>query len=191
MNIDDLKKSWNDINVNDDRLDGGRRRLSAPGSYMKMKSSKDRLHATLLRVSAVCFTSIGFVSCLNHVGHMFPVGMLAAMVVYFVIMGVLNIVMAGRLSAIDLASVTVAEALRLTLRFRVLRQRCKIVGWTLCVMLLVPMFYYFAEMDDIYILYGAVAGLVVGLAIGLWIDRGMRRLIKDMISDLEDNGDDE
>lgn len=186
MNLDDLKKNWNDLKVDDSVLADENARLRRELTGQRLCSTRDRLRRRLRRMACMALALVIVMPCLGRASQgLLSDWLVAVTCVFITLMGLINLMLSFRLNDIDLSRDTTVEALRKTVAFARLRQWCKAGGMVVGVVIIGMMIYEFAGAGDIWIVYGACAGAVVGLIIGLYIDRSIRRLIKDMIKELD------
>ena len=179
--IDALRALWQKSSVRIDDLEERNAELMRQLRAQKLTSKKTQVSRYYRFSGIVAVTSpLWFLP----MARMLPLSTLT-MCVYLLFMiaaGVFTLWFARYITATDLYSLPVADAVRRMLRIDSIRHRAKIVGWICCIPVVIPLL---MDMSfDTSMMIGGIVGGVAGAAIGLAIDRRNRRLIRQIAASL-------
>ncbi len=133
---------------------------------------------------ALCLIWIGMSGLFIRSPFGFPVWMVITMAAYFGIMALMSYLTLMQARAIDLGRMSVREALDAVCRLKKIRLIHKMIGFSLCVPLMVCLLAYFSQTSEV-MLVGGATGAVLGLVIGLMIDQRVRLQIREINSELK------
>lgn len=191
MDIDELKKQWQSMELRIEKLEEENHRLMSSISSNRVAGLRGRLLTRYCMMIIVCIISPVWLFLLDNV---FYVGQVANVcyALFFMITAVANGYVYYLIRKIDLSTMTIKEALTAATNVDIVRRRMKILGWVLAMPLLVILFYAFYEVGRDEIIYGAWVGLVIGAICGGIYERNTRQLIRQMRQTLaEELGEDE
>lgn len=184
MDIGSLKKSWNDMRSEIDRVDTLDRMLAEKLRVSNAVSITSRLKRRFCCLSVLCFVS-SFLAVpmyeIGGTGSEFPV----CFALYFIVLGILNAILLYKVCKIDLSIMTVTAALEKTLSLQIMRFRFKRVAYAMMVPMLLAMLYIFFHRGMLFLMAGIVAaffGCLAGYRVNRNIERHIRHL-KDALSD--------
>ncbi|WP_418698595.1 hypothetical protein [Bacteroides sp.] len=186
MELEDLKKDWNEMEERLGRLEMENRQLQHKAVKSKVEQMRKRL---LLRQTffIICLPLLSY-QVVRHSELDFSALTWGLMFLFIVVLLIRQIVWRQLLKKVDCVQMTVREACLAENRFRFFFKIGVAVSAFSAIPLLVSMIWDIAGMGDQYMLIGAWTGLVVGLLLGIRIFlkawRGVKEL-REAIADLE------
>lgn len=185
MDIDELKKQWNAMELRIDRLEKENNRLMTNITNNRIVGLRGRLLARYRMMIILCVVSpawIFFMDSLCDVSNFVKV----CYVLFFVVMVITNGYVYHLIRKVDYIEMTIKDALVAATNVEIARRRMKIIGWILAVPLLAMLFSTFYEIGREELIYGAWIGLIVGFISGAIYEVNTRRLIRQMRQTLSD-----
>lgn len=180
MDINDLKNSWNSLNIPPDYTGGAPDEILSRLSRGRVMTLRDRLSRLSRVIAQICL--IGVV-CMVPYMHESPTLAILAMA-FFVFMGVRHLMNYRRISRLNFSEMSVREAILTVSDIERARVQLRAVGMTLGFPLVIYMCFTFSERFGEYYLYGCIAGGVVGLIIGIMINRRVVNILREMRAQL-------
>lgn len=179
MDIDELKRQWQSMELRVEQLEGDNRRLQSRIIGDRFTGLRGKLLTRYRVMIAVCVISPVWLLLIDDI---FEVGTLINICYasFFIITAVCNWRVYSLLRKIDYTSMTVKEVLTATTNMEIMRHRMKRLSWVLAIPLLVMLFYTFYATGNNGLIYGAWVGLALGGIVGTIIDRKTRRIIRSM-----------
>lgn len=190
MDIDELKKQWQSMELRVEQLEKDNRRLMTRISRDRFAGLRGKLMARYRLMIIVCVISPVWMLLLEDV---YGVGRVlnVCYASFFVITALANAYIYYLFHKIDYSIMTVKEALTATTHLEITRCRLRMLGWLMVVPLLVMMFQAFYETGQDEVIYGAWFGLIIGAIVGTIFDRKTRRLIRQMRQTLTEELDED
>lgn len=176
-NIDEIKRTWQNMNERISRLEAENRKQNMEMIRSRSRTSRDRLLSYYKRFMAmgvlgiIIFILFFTRSEILEPRYTFPV--VTYFVVYFCICILMDLWLYRRMSGINLYRDTLAEVARKTLYARRWHQKFVIILVPLA--LLGVFLLIFCMIDNQELLYGLILGAIVGSFIGIWKYRRMMR----------------
>ena len=179
MDIDELKKQWQSMELRVEQLEKDNRRLMTRISRDRFAGLRGKLMARYRLMIIVCVISPVWMLLLEDV---YGVGRVlnVCYASFFVITALANAYIYYLFHKIDYSIMTVKEALTATTHLEITRYRLRMLGWLMVVPLLVMMFQAFYETGQDEVINGAWFGLILGAIVGTIFDLKTRRLIRQM-----------
>lgn len=184
MDIGSLKKSWNDMRSEIDRVDTLDHMLIEKLRVSDAVSITSRLKRRFCCLSVLCFVSSFLAIPIDEIvgtGTEFAV----CFALYFIVLGILNTIMLYKVCGIDLSIMTVKVALEKTVSLQITRFRFKRVGYAMMIPMLLAMLYIFCH-NGMAMFYGGVGAAFFGCLAGYRLNRNIERhihLLKDSLAD--------
>lgn len=185
MDIDELKKQWESMELRIDQLEKDNKRLLSRISNDKVRGVRKKLQTRYFVLIVLCVVSPVWMLLLNEMYYI-DIEILIIYTFFFVVMTVVNSYIYNLIGKVDCSSMTIKEALMAVTKVEETRRRGQLLGWILAVPLVIILFRVFSEMGHPEVLYGASVGLVIGGIYGYIFDRKTRRLIKELRQTLAD-----
>lgn len=183
MELEDLKKSWQEQTARLDKLEQQNAELRLKLNSNRLSGSKGKLQRiyrsltimsiVMIPISLITFKAIGIPYYVNI--------MMAA---YFAQSAVVNFYVLMLIKEIDITRVSVKDALAMVINIFKTRRRLRIVECILVIPLMFMLFYSF--ISDSSAIVGAIVGGVTGGIVGLKKEFEIRALLRDMQADLQD-----
>lgn len=178
MDIDDLKKQWNTVDVPEaDVREMERDVTSAGGNAMTLRDRLMRIsrrRALLCLLGALCMFPI---AC-DHVV------MMVLGVLFFAVMGGMHLMQLRRLRALNLSTSTVREALEGVLRIETLRSRRRAVGIVMAIPLIIYVIFTLTSNYGGMMLPACVAGVLIGCVVAYYVNRRASHLLLEIKREL-------
>ena len=176
MNIEEMKKAWEQTDMRLSSLEAETSRLAQSASRRR-HTVFDNLRNRYRRFSIVASTMV-CVMVLYAVAELWPgpysVWISLAMSIYFIVVSVMDYSIYRRLSEIDIDTMSVSEVTRTVISCRRRHLQFMAVLIPSCILLLGILVWQ--AFDDEYMLLGMCAGAIVGVIIGI---RSYRRFMAD------------
>lgn len=182
--LDTLKSQWQNLDAAPSKADN--REEMARKIIRRGIASRSEKIARFYRVNiALCLIWVG-ISGTFSIERIFPLWLVISMVIYFGIMALLSYMVLERVRDIDLGRMSVIEAMAAVCRLQKARMWQKVIGYVLCLPLIISMLAYFGKVSEV-MLVGGIVGAIFGFFIGFVIDGRIRRQIREMESELRDS----
>lgn len=178
MDIDDLKKQWNAMDVPEARVRDVEREVASRGG--NVMTLRDRLMRISRRRALVCLAGA---LCMLPIGHDHT-SMMILGILFFAVMGVMHIMQLHRLRALDLSASTVREALEGVLRIETLRTIRRVVGVIMAIPLIIYIVFTLTSNYGGMMLPACVAGVLAGCVVAYGVNRRAARLLLEIKREL-------
>ncbi|MBD5317780.1 MAG: hypothetical protein HDS09_00730 [Bacteroides sp.] len=185
MDINDLKNSWNAMNIPPAYKPAGEEEILSRVERGRISTLRDRLGNISRSLSQICL--LGVLVMVPYFHECPSLAILA--IAFFVFMGVTHFRNYRRVSRLNFSEMTVREAMETVGIIERNRLRLRAVGMALGIPLVLFMCFTFSEAFGKYYLYGCIAGGVAGLIIGLYINRKAVAIIREMRAQLNQGQD--
>lgn len=189
MDIEDLKRNWQQLELRVNKAEFENRRLAERLCKNNATGIKHKLMARYRAMTIVCAISplwiILFNMQMNVNAYLF-----AGYISFFVIMALATAYIWFWMANTDYMSMTVKDAIIATYKAEKLCKNHNWIGFVTGIPLLVFLMITISETGEYVIITGAWTGLIVGGLIGLYIRLRNRRLLREMRRMLEDELDD-
>lgn len=192
MDIDQLRKTWQKLDISTDSLARENSRLKKKLTKSRALSISSRLQKRVTNMAIVSFITPFLLMVANRPDRIFSTSTLWCVAVFMYILGILQIYFVMKLRRTDILDLPMVEAIRQVAHRMVLMRRIKI---TECILGVCPVFLMFR---DIYLcgqyplLISGIIGGLIGGAVGLKISITNIRLLKEIQATLreveEDSG---
>lgn len=191
MELDELKKQWQQIELRIDKVEEANHRLAEKLKKNKATNAKQRLSRQFGMKLLICVVSplwmILFASQVEVRTELF-----ISYMVFFVIMTIAMAYVWNKLRTMNYMKMSIKEAL---IAVYDMERLYRLVGWIGIITgapLIVFMMLEIYKLEISEVIYGAWAGLIVGTIVGLISKMRNRRLLKEMRQALEEEiGDDD
>lgn len=188
MDIDQIKEQWKRIDTRTDLVDQLNHDILSCKRYKRRLSLTDKLRRRYLFSLIVCCVAPLLMLPLSHFIDI-PLPLFIAYPAFFVVMGVLNLILYLKLGRISVTDLSVKDALVKATRFSVLRRRIECLGVLMALPLVVYLMWIFRLAGNEGLYYGGWIGAALGVAVGLAIEirtsRDIRRLKDELRKDLD------
>lgn len=179
MDIDELKKQWQSMELRVAQLEQDNRRLLSRISSDRTMGLRQKLMNRYRAMVAVCVFSPVWISLMDNL-YDISLWIDVCYTLFFLVMAVANGYVYMFIRRINHSTMSVKDALIAATNLEIMRRRLNILGYVLAIPLLAIMFYAFYEIGKPEIIYGAWTGLAIGCVCGLIYERKNRNLIKDL-----------
>ena len=201
-NIDDLKRTWRQINVEAPQItDSGRKNSDSRDSDDRIKSYKrlllesesvptvkQRLISRLKRptfAAGACLASIALLIRDFDI----PLWFIVIYCAFVVAAMALTLYQIRLLKNTNFATMTTVEAISFIRRFTIMRQRCKAALLSMGIPIVVVLMWLLDSHKEPALLIGGIAGAVIGAALGFYMNHRFKkdlRLIEDTLGKIEE-----
>lgn len=201
-NIDDLKRTWQQINVEAPEMhDSDRRKTDSRDSDDRIKSYrrlllesesvptvKQRLISRLKRpifAAGACLASIAFLIRDFNI----PLWFIIIYCAFVVTAIALTLYQIRLLRNTNFATMTTVEAISFVRRFIIIRQRCKSALLSVGIPIVVVLMWLLDSHKEPALLIGGIAGAVIGAALGFYMNHRFKKdlqLIEDTLGKIEE-----
>lgn len=178
MDIDDLKKQWNAMDVPDAGVRDMEREVTSRGG--NVVTLRDRLMRISRRRMLVC---VAGALCLLPIAHDHTAMMVSGML-FFAVMGVMHFLQLRSLRALDLSASTVREALEGVLRIETLRTTRRVAGVIMAIPLIIYIVFTLTSNYGGLMLPACVAGVLAGCVVAYYVNRRATRLLLEIKREL-------
>ena len=186
MDIDQLRKKWQTLDINTDNLAKENLRLKKKLIASRALSISSRLQKRVINMAIISFLTPFLLVLANRPEHIFSIPTLWCVAVFMYIVGALQIFFVIKLRRTDIIQLPMVDAIRQVAHRMVLMRRIKI---TECILGCVPIFLMF---HDLYLAgqypltFSGIVGGLIGVAVGLKISITNMRLLKEIQTTLRE-----
>ncbi len=180
MTIDELKQTWNNIDARSTMPASSAEGIEQRVALHLVASTRDKLSSQFYRLAVICAVAPLMLIPLWTFSHLLVILMAA----FFVIMGVLQLILGLKTDRIDITRTTAARALEGTVKLETLRSRFRATGMCLGLPVMTYLGWVLYEQHDIYLFGGYILGVVIGAVIGLAKNARLARQIRLMKEEL-------
>lgn len=183
MNIDELKRNWNSLNLPADTPMPEVRDLEDKVATQRVTTLRDRIYRLHIRLSIVaCVAILTMVPFAKD-----EPWLVAFATLFFVLMAALHAATAFWVHGLDYSRMTVKDALRSVYELERRRNRNRAIGVALAVPLICYMCYTFSNGAEPAFFFGCVSGACLGVLIGLIINHKAVMMLREMKRELGDD----
>lgn len=180
MDIDELKKQWNTVDIPDSGVMEMEREVTSGRGAVTLR---DRLMRISRRRALVCLAGA---LCMLPLAPDHP-AMVVKAVIFFIVMGVMHLVQMRNLRALDLTGSTVADALRGVLRIETLRTVRRVAGLVMGVPLTLYIIFTVTSSYGTLMLPVCMAGMLAGCVVAVLVNRRASRLLREIKRELDED----
>lgn len=177
MDIDELKKQWNTVDIPDSGVRDVEREVTSGRGAVTLR---DRLMRISRRQALVCLA--GALCMLPLVSD--HTGMAVKVVIFFIVMGIMHLVQMHNLRALDLSGSTVTDALRGVLRIETLRTVRRVTGIVMGVPLTLYVIFTVTSSYGTLMLPICITGMLAGCVVAMLVNRRASRLLREIKKEL-------
>lgn len=180
MDINDIKNSWNSINIPPDYRPDDTRELLSRMEQGRVSTLRDRLGLISRNLSLLCF--MGLLMMMPYYHDAPTLAILADC--FFVFMGVCHLRNYRKIRNLNFSEMSVRDAVLTVGRLESERIKLRAIGMALGIPLAFYMCFTITDLFGDYYLYGCLAGAVIGAVIGLIINYRSNSILREMRSQL-------
>ncbi len=180
MDINDIKNSWNSMNIPPDYRHEDTRELLSRVERGSVSTLRDRLGLISRNLSLLCITGI-----LIMIPYFHDAPTLAILAdCFFAFMGVCHMRNYRKIRNLNFSEMSVRDAIMTVGRIESERIKLRAIGMALGIPLALYMCFTITDLFGDYYLYGCLAGVVIGAVIGLIINHRATSILRKMRSQL-------
>lgn len=186
MDIDQLRKKWQTLDINTDNLVKENLRLKKKLTTSHALSISSRLQKRVTNMAVISFLTPFLLILANRPEHIFTVSTLWCVAVFMYIVGALQIYFVIKLRQTDIIELPMVDAIRQVAHRMVLMRRIKI---TECILGCAPVFMMFRDLylaGQYPLTVSALIGGLIGGIVGLRISITNMRLLKEIQATLRE-----
>lgn len=183
MDIDNLRRSWQQQNIDTPDIDSHTHRVLSDISSGKVQTSQMALARHFRRQSFAGLCVVALAPTLYYILEM-PVWIAAFYGAFGAVMMALCLAFSSRLRHMDIISKPVVQALADVLSIRRTMRMLNITGICFGAMVIGVMAADISERSELHMLYGMLIGLIVGIPIGLVKYLRSRRIARALEAEL-------
>lgn len=183
--LDALRREWQDIKIDNQRLHDTNRRLTQQLASERAAGRQQRVARYYCILGLVSFVGLPVLAVMLREVLAAPVWLAVLYGAIGVCLAALNFGFGIFTGRSDYLSLPVTEAISHARRVLIWQARLRNVGVLLAVCVVVPIFAHLHLLGENSALAGAIIGIVIGLAIGTAMYLRNRRIVRRALRDLE------
>lgn len=185
MELDEIKKSWSELNQRLEKTEVLNKRLISEMLNTRHQSAKDKLMRFEITITGLCVFIAGFAIAMFF-ANIYVLSTVIIMEIVAVVFGVWQGYKIYLLNQMQLESCSTAELLKKAIRFKVVTRMKMIVGLIVVIPLIVVMVMLDKNLNNTAAIIGVIVGACVGLGIGLLLFFKKMKDIDSLIKSYKD-----
>ena len=185
MELDEIKKSWSELNQRLEKTEVLNKRLINEMLNTRHQSAKDKLMRFEVVFLILCIVFSGFVMAMFFAA-VYSVSMVILMETVFILCGIWQVYKIYLLNRMQIDTCSTTELLQKAIRYKVLTRMRTVVGLILIVPLFVLMVMFDKNLNNTAAITGVIVGGSIGLGIGLLLFFKKMKDIDSLIKSYKD-----
>ena len=188
ISLESLRRQWQQVTIKAEKLEATNAELTRRLKAERAGSVRDRL-ARRFRAQTILSAALPLLAALIYFENMVSAPFAIIYGVFGLIMCVSGIWFTRYVKHSDFIACPTVEALHRAYDISRWRQRFRIMGWLMALIVVVWLFIEMAKSGNDSAMIGACVGLAIGLPIGIYKEIVTARLTRRMLKELEDDPD--